>query len=213
MVSPETPRRAHEQGSAYIVTLLALLVLTLGGLSVALVTQSEMQIGMNEKGNTRSFYAAESGLNLTIAYMLTVGGRCFPQQDGEQLEDGWELALDVENVEGDPANPQRFADRVSVAPALILFRGCCNWCPCQEGTKSDIHRYNYGLIAEAERITFDSANIPPDDEVPGREIPDRDYGVLVRKSVGTILDIQPFGSSGFDSCLAIDPAALERYKF
>ncbi len=62
--------RAHQEGSAYIVALLALLVLTLVGLSLALVTQTEMQIGANERTIQKVFYAADSGFAASTAKAL-----------------------------------------------------------------------------------------------------------------------------------------------
>lgn len=71
---PDLRRRPHrEDGSAYIVTLLALVVLTILGLSLSLVTQSELVIGANERVEKRTFYAADSGLSRAIARLLVNG--------------------------------------------------------------------------------------------------------------------------------------------
>jgi hypothetical protein len=59
------PRRG-EAGSAYIIALLVLVVLTIIGLGLTLVTQSEVQIGANERTANRSFYASDSGHSLAI---------------------------------------------------------------------------------------------------------------------------------------------------
>ena len=59
--------RSSEAGSAYVITLLALVVLTILALSLALVTQTEVQVGANEKTVNRTFYAADSGLNIWLA--------------------------------------------------------------------------------------------------------------------------------------------------
>jgi hypothetical protein len=61
---------ASEAGSAYLVAILALVVLTIAGLSLALITQTEMQIGANEKMIERAFYAADSGISLATAASL-----------------------------------------------------------------------------------------------------------------------------------------------
>ena len=65
--------RRHEAGSAYIITLLALVVLTILALTLALVTQTEVQVGANEKTANRTFYAADSGLGIAAAEALTSG--------------------------------------------------------------------------------------------------------------------------------------------
>ena len=70
--SPRPPAgRSGESGSAYIAALLVLVVLTLVGLSLALITQSEMQIGANERVQQRLFYAANSGIAASTARALT----------------------------------------------------------------------------------------------------------------------------------------------
>ena len=61
--------RAGERGSAYVVVLLVLLLLTIFGLGLSLVTQTEMAIGTNQRDATRAFYAAESGIAVTTAWM------------------------------------------------------------------------------------------------------------------------------------------------
>ena len=60
------PHRA-QQGSVYVITLVVLLVLTVLGLSAALITQSEMQIGVNERLAETMFYAAGSGIEVSTA--------------------------------------------------------------------------------------------------------------------------------------------------
>ncbi len=65
-------RRHGERGSVFIVALLALVLLTVIGLSLALVTETEMMLGTNEQIITESFYAAEAGVNVVLA-QSTVG--------------------------------------------------------------------------------------------------------------------------------------------
>ena len=64
-------RPGRESGSAYVIALLVLVILTIVGLSVALITQSEMQIGSNERVAHRLFYAANSGISASTARALT----------------------------------------------------------------------------------------------------------------------------------------------
>lgn len=62
-----------EQGSAYIVALLLLLLLTVIGLSLSLVTQNELQIGANEKLINRVFYAADAAISESTSRALILG--------------------------------------------------------------------------------------------------------------------------------------------
>jgi Tfp pilus assembly protein PilX len=64
--APLPPRR-RERGSAYIVALLVLVLLTIFGMSLALITQTESQIGAAEKVATRTLFAADSGFGVAVA--------------------------------------------------------------------------------------------------------------------------------------------------
>jgi len=63
-------RRSSEAGSAYLAALIVLVLLTIIGLSLSLITQTEMQIGSNERLIERAFYAADSGISLATAETL-----------------------------------------------------------------------------------------------------------------------------------------------
>ncbi len=62
--------RMGEEGSAYLAALIVLVLLTIIGLSLSLITQTEMQIGSNERLIERAFYAADSGISLATAETL-----------------------------------------------------------------------------------------------------------------------------------------------
>ncbi|MCH9648551.1 MAG: hypothetical protein K0U98_09945 [Deltaproteobacteria bacterium] len=64
--------RPHAQrGSAYIVVLLVLLLLTIFGLSLVLITQTEAEIGNSTRDISRTFYASDSGVAAAVSFMLT----------------------------------------------------------------------------------------------------------------------------------------------
>lgn len=62
--------RRAERGSAFVVALLVLLVLTIAGLALTLLTQTEMRIGANEREANRTLYAADSGIEVSTARTL-----------------------------------------------------------------------------------------------------------------------------------------------
>ncbi len=62
-----------EEGSAYIVALLLLLLLTVIGLSLSLVTQNELQIGANERLINRVFYAADAAIAESTSRAMILG--------------------------------------------------------------------------------------------------------------------------------------------
>jgi hypothetical protein len=65
-----TRLRRREQGSAFILVLMALVVLTILGLGLALITQTEYQLGANDRSINRTFYAADSGGSVGLTYVM-----------------------------------------------------------------------------------------------------------------------------------------------
>jgi type IV pilus assembly PilX-like protein len=68
-------RSSRESGSAYILVLLVLLVLTLLGLVLAFITQSEVEVGANERTVNRVFYGAEAGVTVAVTNLLIANDR------------------------------------------------------------------------------------------------------------------------------------------
>lgn len=100
------PRRS-EAGSAYLVAILALVVLTIVGLALALITQTEMQIGANERSIERAFYAADSGIALATARTLVTRRPAWSEI--YRLEDPPGAGLTLEHlVEVSPFHPINF---------------------------------------------------------------------------------------------------------
>ena len=64
--------RRAERGSAYIIALLVLLVLSILGLSLALSSPTELRLGANELTTHRALYGGEAGVQLAVARVLTV---------------------------------------------------------------------------------------------------------------------------------------------
>lgn len=111
MNSRRSPRAA-ETGSAYLVAILALVVLTIAGLSLALITQTETQIGANEKMIERAFYAADSGIAISTARALVNNDKSATLY---RLED--------------PEGPGfRLEHLVDVSPFYPISYGPCNLC-------------------------------------------------------------------------------------
>ena len=79
-----------ERGSAYLITLMVLFVLTTLGLSLSVVTQTEILAGAQERVLERTFYAAESGLELSVARALAEGdfGPALHERTRSELEQG-----------------------------------------------------------------------------------------------------------------------------
>ncbi len=76
----------REQGSVFIVSLMVLVMLTVIGLSLALVTETEMLIGGNEQVIHETFYAAETGMAVAVSQLMvsnSLSRKCLALRAGE----------------------------------------------------------------------------------------------------------------------------------
>ena len=73
------PIRKAERGSVFVVALMVLVMLTVIGLSLALVTETEMLLGGNERVINETFYAAEAGVAVAVgqAMLAATDKKCF----------------------------------------------------------------------------------------------------------------------------------------
>jgi hypothetical protein len=102
---------AGESGSAYILVLLALLVVSVLGFSLVFITQTEMEIGSNERTIQRVFYGAESGLSIITARLLVD-------------HDGRPTVLEYR----EPGATVNIVQRLDLAPVVPIDYGACNLC-------------------------------------------------------------------------------------
>jgi Tfp pilus assembly protein PilX len=135
--SPAAPR-AGERGSAYILALLALLVVSVLGFSLVFITQTEMEIGSNERTIQRIFYGSESGLAIASARVLVTSDH--RPTVVEYKEPG--ATLDV-------------IQRLEIAPAVPIYDAPCNLCEINNtGTYQEkaYRKINNALTVRASRV-------------------------------------------------------------
>jgi hypothetical protein len=104
--------RAHrrgERGSAFVVALLVLLVLTIAGLALTLMTQTEVRIGANEREANRTFYASDSGINVSSS-------RKFQLHNDKTIN----LQLNTTLQDSGATAPLTFADQIVVTPLYYV---------------------------------------------------------------------------------------------
>lgn len=162
------PRRSsREEGSAYLIALLGLVILTLMGLTLSLITQAEMRMGANERTLQRVFYAADSGFGAAVS-------RALVQADYSAGE----------VIVPDPGSPPAFNFRhtVGVSPLVPVLTAPCNLCQINNagtyGTKL-YHKVSHASTASGQRV--------------GGEL---DAPALVaEKTLSAMLDIQPLEST------------------
>lgn len=84
----DAPARGRESGSAYLATLLLLVLLTIVGLSLAVITQTEVLIGSSEKQAVRQLFASSSGVQQSVVYQIVSrSGASHRMRMGQRSED------------------------------------------------------------------------------------------------------------------------------
>jgi hypothetical protein len=168
---PPLLRRA-EAGSAYIAVLLVLVILTILGLALSFVTQTEMQTGRNERTVNRVFYAADAGIETAIARALVASdhaGRNFFFTDSGQALTPGTLELGTE---------------VSISDFYPIQEGPCNFCEINNGggyQGRDFYNITHAVTIQATRFATVNAGT--------------DRKVVAQKMVSAMVDIQPWKSS------------------
>lgn len=135
---PATP--AAERGSAYLFVLLALLVLTAIGLSLVVITQTEVQIGGAEKGASRALFGADAGLRIQLALSRFGATK-------SRLIDLGQTAL----------GPVTLGETVEVSPFYPIYSGPCALCSVNMGEE----RYwaiDYVVNAESRRFDLSAGS-------------------------------------------------------
>lgn len=163
---------AGEAGSAYIAVLLVLVILTILGLAVTFVTQTEQQVGSNERTVNRVFYAADAGIEAAVARALVASDHrqtsFFFNDSGQALVAG---QLDL-------------GTRVDVSTFFPIQEANCNLCEVNNaGTYGgrDYYRVTHAVTVRATRFATMDANLPAEQR-----------NVLAQKTLTTMVDVQPW---------------------
>ena len=179
----QRPSLRSQAGSAYIISLLALIVLTMVGLTLTLVTQAEMQIGSNERTINRVFYAADSGLSESTARALVNA-------------DHAANTLELGEIHSNPALGLKY--NVDVSPFYPILDSPCNLCEINnQGTYSDraYRKVNHAATSVATRV----GGVPET--------------TLAQKTLSTMVEVQPWRWSPEAQLSLDDPTELEKIKF
>jgi len=156
----------NESGSAYLITLMVLIVMTIIGLSLSLVTQTEMQLGANEKMIQETFYAADSGVAVGIARALA-----------RNEQDPFNYLM---NQEDRDAN-YHLVNRINVSPFQAILNMPCNFCEINPND-SPYANVNHGVTAFAERLSWTGAPTGPPANAK----------VRARRSISVMVELQPW---------------------
>ncbi|HEY9420249.1 MAG TPA: PilX N-terminal domain-containing pilus assembly protein [Thermoanaerobaculia bacterium] len=175
-------RSTGEAGSAYIAVLLVLVVLTAFGLALSLITQTEMQVGSNERTVSRVFYAADSGVEAATAQVLVT--KDFTPRTYMFTDTG------IQMISG----KAQFGTQVTLSDFQKVQESPCNLCEINQGGGyggRDYSKTTYSVTATAAR--FATLTASRDDSVP-----------LAQKSISAMIEMQPFERT------VVDPEAEKK---
>ena len=175
-----------QQGTAYLLTLIALVVLTTVGLSLSLITQTERQLGVNERLAQRVFYAANSGTAAATARVLA-------QNNANAM-------TLIHNRSDGPGNTE-YAERERTSRFHPILASPCNFCEINQG--SQFYDVNHAVTATAERIGWSGGGQPP-----------ADAPAFARKTVTTMVALQPWQVNLQEGLLpSLEEGELEEIRF
>lgn len=124
-----------ERGSAYLATLLLLVLLTLVGLSLAVITQTEVLIGGSERLTTRTYYNAASGVQLMNTYKMVAN---------DTAAQDWRIRQRTIAMFGATLAA---TERIQTSPYFPIARRPCNLC-----TMNDDSAMNYIALQSAVTV-------------------------------------------------------------
>ena len=176
-----------EEGSAYIITLMVMFALTVIGLGLSLVSQTELLVGSQERSIQRNFYAADSGLNAALAAVLA---------DGDYREQTLSF-VDTVQVQGTDALDVN--DRIETTPFVPILDAPCNL--CQINQDSDFFEINHAVTAQRDPDRLGDVGAGGG----ANDIP------LARKDVTVMLELQPWGKT--TNQYAVAASQVSKIKF
>lgn len=153
---------AAERGSAFLLALIIIVLLTILGVSIVLVTETEMALGHTEKTIDRQTYAAETGLWAAITGLV--------------LTNRWNherVAIPIQPDTGQAIPGRQLAYAVNTSKSVTLANGCPAWTDCGEDL-GDAQQFqsHFGLLAStAQRVAIDSTTVYDPDNPATFETP------------------------------------------
>ncbi|MGH9361992.1 MAG: PilX N-terminal domain-containing pilus assembly protein [Thermoanaerobaculia bacterium] len=182
--------RRGEGGSAYVAVLVVLVVLTIFGLALALITQTEMQVGSNEKTINRVFYVADSGIEIATARVLVSRdhrARIYTMTDNGGVMTEGKVQLGT---------------RVDVSPFYPIFDAPCNLCEINNAGAYNERAFRKIIHA----VTVDAARFARLED-GSNETP------VAQKTLSAMIEIQPWQASPEAYAAVNDPAELARIRY
>ena len=117
-------RSSSEQGSAFLLTLFVLVILTIIGISLLVVSETEALMGSQERTIERSFFAADAGFSVAT-------GKVLHQID--YRSNFFLFRTTRESTSGSAS--MLFKEQVSTPRVLPIAKQPCDWCEINGGSE------------------------------------------------------------------------------
>lgn len=186
------PRSAprHEAGSAYLIAIMVMLLLTVIGLSLATVSSTESLIGANERMIQQTLFAADAGLHFAASRLLILDDRSSSERDLIVLNDHADPDDDEPTYGDDPDVRTEFlVDQVN-----IRLDAPCNLCPNEAtegyGAAEWVRRMFY-VVSVGRRAAITNLTDPERVSRPGDDEAVVEQQYAARRTVNTLLDVMP----------------------
>lgn len=139
-------RRRTEDGSAFILALIVILLLTILGLSVVMVAETEMLLGTAEKTVERQQYAAETGFWSLVAGLIVNGSWT---KERLALFEPPDTGFDIPN--------KTLGYAIDTTSVRMLLDGCPAYTDCGEDLGDEQYKSYYVLAGStAQRVGWPS---------------------------------------------------------
>lgn len=134
-----------QAGSAFVIALMVLLILSILGLALAVVSETEEQLGATEKIIDRTYFAAETGLHAAISRLLvakSIGGE--------------RLAIREPRLRGNDVPDLQFGYRIGTSTLYKVASFCAPWSSCEEDDATQYRQEAAYLIGSsvAQRVAW-----------------------------------------------------------
>ncbi len=138
--SGPTPQNHPEAGSAYVITLMVMFVLTAVGLSLTLITSLEGDLSASQRVVEKTFYANESGLAVATAQILH-----------DHKTDSVTVRISEQNG---PAfdSQEKYVHEIQATRAVPIQDMPCDLCQVNSGDAT-FHTINHALTTTSSRLT------------------------------------------------------------
>ena len=180
----------RQAGSAYILALLVMVLLTMIGLSLALTTQTELLIGTNEQVATRVFYAADAGIEVAVARGLA---------GADHTARTFRITDTGEDMQG---SGYRFFNEVEVTAFVPILDTTCNLCEINNAgsySENAFRKINHAVLSTARRFsTYDGGATT---------------SLKARKEIAAMVEFQPWKVSPDALAPLNDPDQMAKIKF